>query len=80
MKEQANTFNLYRMSQVSVYKSIRLWESGLLGYGVRRMAKGHQRTPNDQRSDRYNTNSPEYKAMNDNRSVQIQRSKESGNK
>ena len=32
----------------------------------------HTRTPNDQRSDVNNKNSPEHQAMLDNRSVQIQ--------
>jgi hypothetical protein len=36
----------------------------------------HERTPNDQRSDSKNPTSPENKAAVDNRSVQIQRSKE----
>ena len=39
------------------------------------MGKGHQRTPNDQRSDVHNKNSPEWKAINDNRSVQGQQNK-----
>jgi len=37
----------------------------------------HERTPNDQRSDALNKNSPEYKAAMDNKSVQIQHNKES---
>lgn len=37
---------------------------------IKNMAKSN-RSPNDQRSDRYNPNSAEYKAAVDNRSVQI---------